>query len=201
MKTRALIATFALFTLVTLASAAGASEQTLVLDPKTTEISFTLPATGHDVHGVFVLRSAEIAFDTERGKAVGEVIVDAASAKTGSDSRDKTMHGKVLESAKFPLFVFTAERVEGALAATGESQLTLRGKLSFHGVDHDFALPTTVTRNADQVTAAVRFDVPFIAWGLTDPSIAFLKVGKTVAVTVAAHGRLAAATSSSGGGR
>ncbi|HEX4956493.1 MAG TPA: YceI family protein [Thermoanaerobaculia bacterium] len=173
---------------------AHATEQILHLDPAGTQVAFELPATGHDVHGVFVLRSGDIHFDAATGTASGELLVDAASAKTGNGSRDKTMHGEVLESSKFPLFRFTAERLEGTLAATGESHVTLHGKLAIHGADHPMALPATVSVNGDQIQVKTRFSVPFVAWGMEDPSFLMFRVEKEVAVTVQAKGRLEGVT-------
>ncbi len=166
------------------------AEQVLHLDPAGTQVAFELPATGHDVHGVFVLRSGDVRFDAATGAASGELLVDAASAKTGNGSRDKTMHGDVLESDQFPLFRFTAERLEGTLAAAGESQVTLHGQLAIHGKDHPLALPATVVVNGDQVQVKTRFSVPFVAWGMDDPSFLMFRVEKVVAVTVEAKGRL-----------
>ncbi len=180
---------------------AGAAQQNLVLDPTTTEVSFTLPATGHDVHGLFKLREAVIRFDDTTGTATGEMIVDAASGETGNNSRDNTMRSKVLESGRFPLVVFTAERLEGSLAESGQSQLTLHGTLRLHGDPHPFALPATVVRQGNQLTVTCQFEVPFLDWGLKDPSIVFLRVGKSVAVTVKAQGKLEAGVMPAGGSR
>lgn len=183
------------------APAAPAAEQTLTLDPQTTKVDFMLPATGHDVHGAFALESGEIRFDDAAGIAAGTLVINATAAKTGSGSRDKKMHQEVLESGKFPNFVFTAERLEGKLAESGESTVTLHGKLAIHGADHPFSLPARIQRQGDELTATVSFKIPFIAWGMKDPSILFLSVGKEVEVTVEAHGRLAAGLARAGASR
>lgn len=197
------LGTLATLTLATFGFAPGAqaAEQTLRLDPKSTKIDFLLPATGHDVHGSFALQSGEIRFDNDTGKADGSLVIDATVAKTGSGSRDKTMHQDVLESGKFPTFVFTAERLEGTVAETGESSVTLVGKLAIHGADHPFALPAKVKRQGSEVTASVAFKIPFITWGMKDPSILFLSVDKEVQIKVEAQGQLAASTQQAGAGR
>lgn len=170
--------------------AVRATEQTLRFDPAGTQVAFELPATGHDVHGAFALRSGELRFDATTGTASGQLVVDAASAKTGSDSRDKTMRNDVLETTRFPDFVFTAEKFEGTLAPTGESHITLRGKLTIHGTDHPLALPATVSVSGEALEARTQFSIPFVAWGMKDPSILFLRVEKEVSVKVTAKGRL-----------
>jgi hypothetical protein len=94
----------------------------LSLDPATTAVHFTVTATGHDVEGTFHVTSGAVRFDSATGVASGEIRVDALSAETGNGSRDKTLRGDVLEAARYPLFIFTAERVVGALPASGEGR-------------------------------------------------------------------------------
>lgn len=172
------------------ATAAFAGEQVLVLDPAASKVSFTLEATGHDVEGKLALRSGRIAFDPKTGAASGEIAVDLKSAETGNGSRDRTMHEKVLEDGTYPLAVFRAEHLRGTVAPSGPSQVTLDGTLSFHGTDHKMSLPAQVDVKNGRLTAETRFPIPFIEWGLHDPSIAFLRVAKVVSVKVVAQGAL-----------
>ena len=67
--------------------------------------------------------------------------IDLTSAQTGNTSRDKTMHQDVLETPKYPLAVFHAEKLTGTVPASGSGQVTLEGTLSFHGADHKVKLP------------------------------------------------------------
>jgi polyisoprenoid-binding protein YceI len=169
---------------------AQAAEQTLRLEPSASKVTFELPATGHTVRGQLTLVSGEVRFDATTGQASGQIVIDAKSAKTGNGSRDKKLHGEVLESARFPTFTFTAERLEGTVAAAGESRVTLHGKLTIHGAEHPFALPAKITVTEGRLTAKTQFAIPFVDWGMEDPSVLFLRVEKSVAVTVDAQGRL-----------
>lgn len=175
------------------------ADQVLRLDPAACKVSFTLPATGHDVHGVLAVKSGEVTFDLPSGRAAGELVVDATSGETGNSSRDKKMHGEVLESEKFPLFVFKAEGIKGALAP-GDNRVTLSGKLAIHGSEHPFELPATVRLEGETLRGTATFAVPFVAWGMNDPGILFLRVGKEVAVTVELAGRLEASSASAQAG-
>lgn len=168
----------------------GAEERVLTFDPSATEVSFELPATGHDVHGVLHLQSGEVRFDPATGAAHGEVTVDARGAETGNGSRDKTMRKKVLETERYPLFVFRPERLEGDLAPEGTSQIALVGTISLHGEDHPMTLPATVEIDGDHLTATATFPVPYVEWGLHNPSLLFLRVADQVQVTVEAQGSL-----------
>jgi polyisoprenoid-binding protein YceI len=172
------------------ALSATASERTLAIDPAASKVDFKLGATGHDVEGSFRVEGGSLTFDSATGVMSGEIRVDAKSAKTGNGSRDKTMHGDVLESVKFPLFSFKAQKLEGQLADSGRSAVKLHGILSVHGVDHAIVMPATVDMAGNKVSAKATFSVPFVEWGMHDPSILFLRVEKSVVVTVTASGTL-----------
>ncbi|MGD2113820.1 MAG: YceI family protein [Acidobacteriota bacterium] len=172
---------------------AAAREMVVRFDPETTEVTFAVNATGHDVHGSFAFREGEIRFDPETGTASGELVVDATRGETGNGSRDKTMHGKVLESERFPLFVFHADELIGEVAPEGESSIELRGRLEIHGDEHPLSIPATVVRTGERVRSSARFKVPYQEWGMHNPSFLFLRVGPEVEVTVAAEGSLRSA--------
>jgi len=173
-----------------LAVPALASERTLVLDPDRTEVSFDLPATGHDVHGLVSLDRGVLRFDSETGRIDGEVVLDPSVARTGNSSRDKTMRKEVLEVARFPSIRFLPSSFEGTLEEEGTSELLVRGEIDLHGVRHAVELPTRLTAEGDVLTAEFDVDVPFIDWGMHDPSVFFLKVAKVVQVHVRAQGAL-----------
>ena len=172
------------------AAAAHAEQSVLVLDPAASRISFTLDATGHTVEGTMALKSGRIAFDPATGAASGEIVLDLKSAQTGNKGRDKDMHAKVLETGKYPTATFRAEKVRGAVAPSGTSQVTLDGTLSFHGGDHKMSLPAQVEVENGKVEADTRLQIPYVQWGLHDPSKFVLRVAKVVDVTVHAVGKL-----------
>lgn len=168
----------------------AAAERTVTLDPAKTKISFSLGAVMHTVHGTVELESGEVRFDPETGAASGRVVVDARSADTGNKGRDADMHAKVLESGKYPDFVLEPARIQGRLAPSGTSKVTLHGKLSIHGAAHEVAWPAEVTVEGGTVRVKASFTVPYVAWGMKDPSGFVLRVAKEVPVTVEAVGKL-----------
>lgn len=174
----------------TVLPAAGATEQTVALDPARTRIAFRLGATAHDVEGEFALRSGEVRFDPETGEAVGRIEVDLTGASTGSKKRDRTMHERVLESERFPLASFRPTRVASAVLPEGDSTVAVEGVLAFHGSEHPMTLEARVTRAGPQLTVDVRFDIPYVEWGLEDPSFLFLRVKKAVQVHVTGEGTI-----------
>ena len=172
------------------ATAARAEQSALVLDPAASKVSFTLDATGHTVEGTLAVKSGRIAFDPATGAASGEIVLDLKSAQTGSNGRDKDMHGKVLETGKYPTATFRAEKVRGTVAPSGPSQVTLDGTLSFHGADHKMSLPAKVVVENGRVKADTQLQIPYVQWGLHDPSMFVLRVAKVVDVKVHAVGTL-----------
>jgi polyisoprenoid-binding protein YceI len=176
--------TFAALAVAIAAAPSGATEVEILLAPEATSISFELKATMHTVHGTATLAGGAFTFDTESGVASGEAVVDAASAGTDNPKRDKKMHGSVLLSAEHPRIVLRAERLEGVLDLTGTSAVTLVGALELLGVSHPIRVPMTVTVDGDTARVDAAFSVPYVAWGLKDPSTFVLRVGKEVPVTI-----------------
>ena len=152
----------------------------LHIEPAQTKIAFTLGATAHTVHGAFQLKRGVMRFDSKTGQASGELVVDATSGITGSGGRDKKMHSDVLESAKYPEIVFRPDRVTGAVAERGTSQVQLHGIFGIHGAEHEVTMPVTVEAADGQYTASTTFPVPYVKWGMKNPSMLFLKVGESV---------------------
>jgi polyisoprenoid-binding protein YceI len=197
---RAPLATLAILTL--LATAAPAAEMALHLDPASSRVTFAVEATGHDVHGTLALQEGEVRFDPASGAASGRIVIDARRAETGNGSRDKTLHKEVLESSLFPSFVFTPERVEGTVPEAGKGHLVLVGTLAIHGAQHPLRLPADVEVDGGRLHATATFPVPYVEWGLHNPSLLFLRVADEVAVSVDARGAVAPATTvAASGGR
>ena len=172
------------------AVSARAEQHVLALDPQASKVTFTLKATGHMVEGGLALKSGRIAFDPATGAASGEIAIDLASAGTGNKSRDRTMHEDVLETGKYPMTVFRAEKVRGTVPESGTGQVTLDGTLSFHGADHKVSLPAKIDVRNGRVKADTQIQIPYVEWGLHDPSIIMLRVAKVVSVRVRAEGTL-----------
>ena len=94
------------------------------------------------------------------------------------------MHASVLETEQYPVATFRPNRITGSFAPTGTSQLVLAGVLSLHGVEHSMTLPVRVTIAGDTVSAETVFEIPYVAWGLRNPSLLFLRVAPIAAVSL-----------------
>jgi len=170
------------FLLLSLTLVANAADYHLELSPETSRINWKLGAVLHTVHGTFKVKRGDIHFDPDTGKASGEVVVDAATGESGESGRDSRMQKNVLESLKFPQVTFAPDRVEGKVELNGTSNVRLHGTFNIHGVSHEITMPVQVMARQEHLTANARFDVPYVEWGMKDPSTFILKVSKLVEV-------------------
>jgi len=169
---------------------ASAGEWRVDLDPQQTQISFTLKATMHTVDGTAQLASGSLVIDPETGAVAGEIMVNAATADTGNNGRDKKMHGKVLLSKDHPRIVFRPDHLTGALAAGSNTGIILVGEFELMGTSHPISVPLDIRIDGSHFEATADFPVPYVEWGLKDPSTFVLRVAKEVQVRVTAEGTI-----------
>jgi polyisoprenoid-binding protein YceI len=188
---RATRAILALVVAVTAPRAAPAARRAaLELDAARTIVRFAVDGTAHETHGTFRLERGWIELDAATGAARGTVVVDAASGDSGSAARDRRMKDVVLQTDAHPHVEFHPTRFDGALGPDGEFDGTLHGTLVLLGVPHPVDAATHGRLAGAEMTASCRLTIPYVAWGLTDPSVLFLKVAKDVRLDVAAVGRV-----------
>ena len=191
-------ATFLLLT----ASLAGAQGHTqkephnqglkIELDPAQTEIHWKLSGL-HTTHGTFKLKSGEFFFNPATGLAQGEILVDATTGQSGNAARDKRMQDEVLESNRYPAIFFHPTEIKGGFQkGEGTQNLSGEGTFNIHGADHPLQLPLTVQVAGGVVTATTKFNIPYVAWGMKDPSRFLYRVSKQVEIEVSAKGSMQA---------
>jgi polyisoprenoid-binding protein YceI len=171
--------------------ATATHELSLQLDPARSGADIVLSGNLHTVKGTFFLKRGDILFDPATGKASGEIAFDATSGKTGNGSRDNKMHKDVIESGRYPEIVFRPNRAEGTVATAGASLLQVHGVFTMHGAEHEVTFPVEVTFAGGTWTAKASFQIPYVQWGMKNPSVLFLKVGDTVQVQFYAAGSAA----------
>jgi polyisoprenoid-binding protein YceI len=175
---------------IILAPASSAQESVIQIDSAQTKIEFSLGGTMHTVHGKFSLKSSSIRFDPSTGKIGGTIVVDATSGESGNGGRDGRMHREILESAKFPEIVFTPLQMTGAVAAEGPSKVEVSGRFRLHGQDHEVTLPIEVKADGKNLQITTHIDIPYVQWGLKNPSNFFLRVADKVGIDIEATGRV-----------
>ena len=178
--------------LVTTAGATDISPQdlTVELDPAQTAIKFTLGDVLHTVHGSFKLKSGTIHFNPATGAASGLVVVDVTSGDTGSKARDRKMHKEILESARYPEATFTPSKVSGPSTLRNNETFQVSGTFNLHGTDHPITLLFPVTLNGTIVATRTQMVIPYVAWGLKNPSTFILRVSDKLNLDIDATGHL-----------
>lgn len=165
-----------------------AQEMILRSEPQQTAADFTLSDALHTVHGSFQEKRGEIHFDPASGNVSGEIVFDATSGNSGSAGRDRKMHQNVLDSARYPEISFRLDHVEGKLSPSGDSTVQIHGMFGIHGAEHEITVPVAVKFASDHWEASAHFQVPYVKWGMKNPSILFLRVGDTVDIDFRAAG-------------
>ncbi len=167
-----------------------AEEQILDLDATRSRVDFVLPGSLHTVHGNFKLKSGSIHFDPAGGQASGLLVVDATSGDSGSPARDRRMHKSILQSDQYGEITFVPDRLEGRLAPEGDSEISLHGRFGIHGEQHELTLKAKVHTSGDQLRADIQFSIPYVQWGMKNPSTLFLRVSDKVNLEIQAVGHV-----------
>jgi len=176
------------FALFVFAGAAAAQEAVLKFDPAHTSVNFTLADVLHTVRGSFRLKSGVVRFNPASGAVSGELVVDASSGNSGNKSRDGRMHREILESARFAEVSFQPERVDGTVAPQGTSMVQVHGVFGIHGAEHEIVMPAQVELAPDHWTVSGHFSIPYVLWGMKNPSTFILRVSQSVEIEVKASG-------------
>ncbi len=178
-----------LFVAVALAGRLSGQELAFAFDPAQTQITFTLGATLHTVHGAFRLRSGNVRFNSVTGVTSGELIVDASSGSTDNGARDERMHKSILESARFSDIVFHPDHIDGQLPPSGSATLQVHGAFVIHGASHELTVPVRVQSDSDRIAMDFEFPIPYIEWGMKNPSTLLLRVSDQVRLAIHATAR------------
>jgi polyisoprenoid-binding protein YceI len=179
---------------LSIAAISSAQQQTFNANPSACSVAFALTGTGHEVKGTFHVQSGSIQFDRSASKMSGLIVVSAVSGESGDKGRDKKMHSDVLESAHFTDITFAPQSYQGTIAASGDSTIQVMGTFTLHGAAHDLTVPMQVHIDGSSVTATGKFVIPYVKWGLKDPSMFILKVAKDVQIDLTLVGTLAPAS-------
>jgi polyisoprenoid-binding protein YceI len=171
-------------------SQAVAGQMALTLDPARSKIHWTLGTSLHTVHGTFSFKGGTLQFDPAGNKVSGEILALATSGDSGNDGRDKKMHKDVLQSAQYPDVIFRPDRVEGKVATSVASTVQVYGTFVLLGKEHELSVPVEVNLAGDHWTGDARITIPFIDWGLKNPSNFLLKVDHSVELQLEMKGTL-----------
>jgi len=174
-----------------LPAAALAQHEKFTADPAKSTIAFILGTNHGDDHGTFHVQSAAIDFDPKAATIAGAVVVSSLSGDTGNGSRDKKMAKDVLDAPHFAEITFFPKSYTGTLSLTGDSTLQLSGVFTLAGKPHDITVTALIHIEGGAATVKTHFVVPYVAWGLKDPSFMMFKVAKEIPIDLTLTGALA----------
>lgn len=81
----------------------------------------------------------------------------------------------------------------GSIASSGDSTMQVTGVFTLRGTPHDLTVPMQVHVDGARLSATGKFVVPYVKWGLKDPSVFILKVAKDVEIEISLSGTLSPA--------
>lgn len=175
--------TFAAFALTAIvAPAAFAQHQTFVVNSDASEVKITLNTTHEVVNGAFHAQSGSIEFDRSIPRMSGSVTVAAGSGKTGNDSRDKKMNKEILKVDQYTTVSFEPKTYAGSIAPSGDSSIQVTGTFTLLGTPHEITVPILVHLDGANAAAKAHFVVPYVQWGLKNPSFLIWKADNDVAI-------------------
>jgi polyisoprenoid-binding protein YceI len=120
----------------------------------------------------------------------GSVVVLAGSGKTGNDSRDKKMNKDILKVEQYATVSFEPKTYTGTIALSGDSNIQVTGIFTLLGTPHQITVPILVHLEGTTATGTAHFVVPYIQWGLKNPSFLIWKADDDVAIDLSLAGRL-----------
>jgi polyisoprenoid-binding protein YceI len=167
-----------------------AQRQTFTIDLNASDVKMTLKTTHEIVTGTFHVESGSIGFDRKAASISGTVIVAAGSGKTGNDSRDKKMNKDILKIQQYSDVIFTPKSYTGTIAPSGDSTIQVAGVITLLGTPHVITVPMQVHIDGASCTAKTHFMIPYVQWGLKNPSFLIWKADNDVAIDLDLAGHL-----------
>jgi polyisoprenoid-binding protein YceI len=165
-----------------LAPLALSQPQTLAVDPAASQVGITLKTTHEIVNGSFHVDSGSIRFDRSSPNLSGNIVIAAASGKTGNGSRDKKMDKDILHVAQYDTISFAPKTCSGSIPTAGDSTIQVSGTFTLLGKPHEITIPVALHIDGSSATARAHFVVPYVQWGLKNPSFLIWKAENDVAV-------------------
>jgi len=167
---------------VTFAPVALAQHETFAVKPEACEVKMRLNTTHEVVNGTFHVQSGSSECDRKAGRRAGIVVVAAGSGKTGNDSRDKKMNKEILRVDQYTTVSFAPKTYTGTIPTSGDSTIQVSGAFTLLGTPHEMTIPMQIHMDGTKATAKAQFVVPYVQWGLKNPSFLIWKAENDVAI-------------------
>lgn len=174
----------------TLVPSATGQRERFAVNSAASDVKMTLKTTHEIVNGSFHVQSGTIGFDLSAPKMDGGIAVDAGTGNTGNESRDKKMKKDILQVQQYTTVTFAPKSYTGTIAPTGDSTIQVSGVFTLLGTPHDITIPMQIHIEGSNAIAKAHFMVPYVQWGLKNPSFMIWKADNDVAIDLSLSGQL-----------
>lgn len=169
---------------------AWGQQQHYKVDPAASEVHFSLGASDGTVKGTFRVGGGEFTLDPASGAMTGTITVDAASGDSGNTKRDKNMTKNQMKAQTYSTVTFAPAKFSGQVKDAGDSTGQVDGTFTLLGQGHPLSVPMNVHIEGNNFTATGNLVVPYVSWGMKDPSWFVMKVEKEVKVDLKLAGTI-----------
>ena len=172
-----------LFTLVVLFAFAGAVKAQNLYYTKTGKIEFSSKAPLEDIEAKN--KTVTAALDTKTGAM--QFSVQMKSFEFEKALMQQHFNENYVESNKYPKADFKGTVVNNAAVnytKDGTYNVTVKGKLTIHGVTKDVQAPGTIKVNGGKIDAASTFTIQVSDYKISIPSVVKDKVSNTIKISV-----------------
>jgi len=152
---------------------------------RTGKITFDASAPKSLENITAVNNEAASILDAKSGGFVFQVLIK--SFKFQRQGMQDHFNENYMESDKYPKSDFNgsiANFSDVNLSKDGTYNVTVKGKLTMHGVTQDVSVPGTITVKGKDVTAKAKFNVKLADYKISIPSVVADKVGKEAVINV-----------------
>ena len=92
------------------------------------------------------------------------------------------MNKDILKVDQYTTVSFAPKAYTGTIAPSGDSTIQVNGMFTLLGAPHDLTIPMHIHIDGSKATARAQFVVPYVQWGLKNPSFMFWKAENDVTI-------------------
>jgi polyisoprenoid-binding protein YceI len=92
------------------------------------------------------------------------------------------MNKDILRVDQYTTISFAPKTYSGTIALSGDSTIQVSGVFTLLGNPHDLTIPMQIHINGSKATGRAQFVIPYVQWGLKNPSFMFWKAQDEVAI-------------------
>ena len=85
---------------------------------------------------------------------------------------------------------FAPKTYTGTIAPSGDSTIQVSGVFTLIGIAHDLTIPMQIHMDGSKAMARAQFVVPYVQWGLKNPSFLIWKAENDVAIDLNLVGQI-----------